>query len=221
MPIFKAKNEKFFERWTPVMAYVLGFFCADGCLFLNPRGSHYLAFYSTDRPIIEKIRNALGAKHRIGFRPIGKRMRQPSYSLQLGSKKMFQTLQRLGIVPNKKKRLVLPDVPEKYLGDFLRGYFDGDGNVWFGTTRKPNRNIPTRTLRTRFVNGNRGFLQALALRIRQSLQTRPVRVSFGGGAFRLEYAIADSRKIYRFMYTGRTNLYLPRKKAIFEKYLGP
>ena len=56
MPIFKRKNEDFFKKWTPEMAYVLGFFTADGNMIKNKRGSHFIEFYSTDRDIIEKIK---------------------------------------------------------------------------------------------------------------------------------------------------------------------
>src|SRR3989338_5004890 len=42
-------NVDFFRRWTPDMAYVLGYFAADGCAVRNQRGSHYLRFDSVDR----------------------------------------------------------------------------------------------------------------------------------------------------------------------------
>ncbi len=38
----------------PKMAYVLGFFVADGNLTINPRGSRYIEFSSCDKEIIEK-----------------------------------------------------------------------------------------------------------------------------------------------------------------------
>lgn len=49
MPVFKRKNEKFFERWTPDMAYVLGFFAADGTLTVGKRGNCYIELTSCDK----------------------------------------------------------------------------------------------------------------------------------------------------------------------------
>jgi len=40
MPIPKTKNEDFFKNWTQEMAYVLGFFTADGNMIKNNKGAH-------------------------------------------------------------------------------------------------------------------------------------------------------------------------------------
>jgi len=44
MPIYKTKNENFFKKWTPEMAYVLGFFAADGSMVKNKRGACFIEF---------------------------------------------------------------------------------------------------------------------------------------------------------------------------------
>ncbi|MBI3260804.1 hypothetical protein HYZ64_00320 [Candidatus Berkelbacteria bacterium] len=58
-------NINFFKHWSRDMAYVLGFLMADGYVFKNPRGSCYFCFISTDKGLIEKVRNA--EKCRTGF----------------------------------------------------------------------------------------------------------------------------------------------------------
>ena len=68
MPIYRAKNENFFKTWIPQMAYVLGFFAADGNLTLGKRGNHFIEFTSCDKEIIEKIREAMGCTHKISIR---------------------------------------------------------------------------------------------------------------------------------------------------------
>ena len=50
------------------MAYVLGFFAADGNMIKNKRGAHFIAFYNNDRILLEKVRTALSAGHKIGKR---------------------------------------------------------------------------------------------------------------------------------------------------------
>jgi hypothetical protein len=52
MPIFKTKNENFFKNWTPEMAYVLGFFTADGSMIRNKRGAHFIEFQITDKNLL-------------------------------------------------------------------------------------------------------------------------------------------------------------------------
>jgi len=65
MPIFIRKNERFFENWTREMAYVLGFFIADGSLIVNPRGSEYFSIQITDKKLLEKIRQTMNSGHKI------------------------------------------------------------------------------------------------------------------------------------------------------------
>jgi len=45
---------------------------------------------------------------------------------------MCDDLRKLGMKERKTKSLAVPAVPNAYLQEFVRGYFDGDGNVWVG-----------------------------------------------------------------------------------------
>ena len=38
-------NVDFFKTWSSQMAYVLGYFCADGCMFVNSGGSKYIFLF--------------------------------------------------------------------------------------------------------------------------------------------------------------------------------
>jgi len=52
------------------MAYVLGYFAADGSMLKNGRGGHYIEFTTTDRIIFQKIRPTLGSNHKISIRRV-------------------------------------------------------------------------------------------------------------------------------------------------------
>ena len=57
MPIFKTADLKFFKKWTPEMAYVLGFLYADGNIVdAVASRTQYISFSSKDREIIAKIK---------------------------------------------------------------------------------------------------------------------------------------------------------------------
>ena len=71
MPIQKTRNENFFKVWTPDMAYVLGFFAADGSMNRNKRGGHYIEFQITDGDLLEKIRTLLQSNNKIAIRNRG------------------------------------------------------------------------------------------------------------------------------------------------------
>ncbi len=89
MPIHKAKNEDFFKIWTSDMAYVLGFFAADGSMSRNKRGGHYIEFQITDGDLLEKIRTLLWSNNKITIRDRGLNGK-PIYRLQIGGKSIFE-----------------------------------------------------------------------------------------------------------------------------------
>ena len=108
------------------MAYVLGFFTADGSMIKNKRGAHFIEFQITDRDLLFKIRKTLGSEHKIATRKRNGNWKT-IYRLQIGSGEMFNDLLALGMLPRKSKIISLPEIPDKYFFDFLRGCFDGDG----------------------------------------------------------------------------------------------
>ncbi len=52
MPMHRTLNQDFFKTWSPEMAYVLGYFAADGSMIQNKRGGHFIEFTSTDAVLI-------------------------------------------------------------------------------------------------------------------------------------------------------------------------
>lgn len=220
MPIFKRKSKNFFMKWSSKMAYVLGFFYADGSMFINPRGSHYVAFYSADKDILRKIRYSMGSQHHIGDRGIRSGMIKRSYVLQIGSKSMFQNLERFGLTPNKSKQLLMPKIPITYFRDFVRGYFDGDGNVTISVySRKDRGGRAARVILAGFTSGSKKFLLQLRSHLQRYASLGKGTLYFANRGHRLYYSVHDSQKLYAFMYGGLKNkLFLLRKKKVFEKY---
>ena len=160
MPIFKTKNENFFKKWSPEMAYILGFFAADGSMYKTKRGTHFIEFQITDKELLKQIRKLFDSNHKIAMRNRNKKWKL-LYRLQIGSKAMFGDLIKLGMTPRKSKTIKFPDIPVHYLIHFVRGYFDGDGNVWSGLMHKTDRKKPSRTLIAGFTCGSKKFLISL------------------------------------------------------------
>lgn len=200
------------------MAYVLGFFTADGSMIKNKRGAHFIEFYITDKGLLEKIRKLLGSNYKISLNKRSEKYKT-SYRLQIGSKAIFNDLLSLGLTPCKSNKIALPDVPTKYFSHFTRGYFDGDGGVWCGLNHKKDRKIPTRILISTFTSGSKKILQGLAQQLYKLAGVRLKQPTSQNGAFRLSYSTNDSRKIYNFIYNRENDLFLRRKKIVFEKYL--
>ena len=205
------------------MAYILGFFTADGNMLKNKRGAHFIEFDTVDRKLLEKIRTSLCSDHKITKR---KRSTDSKgvYRMQIGSKVMFNDLLKLGLVPRKSKLIRLPHIPKKYLSHFVRGYFDGDGNVTVCTyQRKARNNKLTTILQSGFTSGSKNFLANLKNKLSKTGIIKGGTLYYSSNGWRLYFSINDSKKLYSYLYTGlnKTNeLFLERKKVIFEKYLG-
>jgi hypothetical protein len=216
MPIYKKKNENFFKKWSPEMAYVLGFFAADGCMIKNKRRAHFIEFQITDKDILLKIQKLLGSDHKISKRNMQVGWKTV-YRLQIGSKVIFNDLLNFGFTPRKSKIIKLPEIPGEYFRHFVRGYFDGDGNVHIQNRR--DRKSEKVIIQSLFTCGSKIFLAHFHEKLKKLALVKGGNVGYYSGAYRLRFSINDSQKLYTFMYRGAKELFLARKKAVFCKFM--
>ncbi len=197
------------------MAYILGFFAADGNIIRTKRGTHYISFCSADYETLKDIKDALQSSHLIAAR---KTETGCVYRLQIGSKIMYSDLVTLGFVDCKSNRMLMPNIPVKYRSDFIRGYFDGDGNVWVGLQNK-KRLIPTMAIQVAFTSGSHGFLEGLLILIRTfGIKKGSIFNSKTKNFSRLQFSTKDALKLGEIMYNGQSKLFLQRKKLRFEEF---
>lgn len=220
MPVYKKVNKDFFKKWSTDMAYVLGFFAADGYITVNKRGGQFWCIQITDKKLLEQIKKVVGAGHKIGIRFMGK-SESTLYRLQIGSIEMCDDLRKLGFSEQKTKSLVVPNIPQKYFSDFTRGYFDGDGNVWIGFVHKKSKK-PNLTLRTMFTSCSLNFLEQLQKRLRNfNIEGGSVYISKENYS-RLQFSTNDSLKLFDFMYNqcdrNAKQLFLNRKKKVYKRF---
>jgi hypothetical protein len=213
-------NQDFFKKWTPAMAYVLGYFAADGCMSVNSRGAHFIEFTSTDKEQIERVREMIQSSHVIGRSATENQRWKTGYRLQIGSKEIFNDLLRLGLTPRKSLTLDLPEVPEQHFSHFVRGYFDGDGCVSFGAYSRKTRKSKANLFSTRFTSGSKSFLKNLLKTIKEYVNIKGGFVTTKKGAFELAFSVNDSRILYNFMYGSvSSEMFLARKYNKFQRAL--
>lgn len=198
------------------MAYILGFLFADGNLVKTNRGTYFTSFYTSDKNLLASMKGCLKSDHCISAR---RSKTGVVYRMQIGSKDLFSDLGDLGLTPNKARRMNLPMVPKKYFGDFLRGFFDGDGNVWSGFLNR-SRERPTHAIAVSFTSASVSFLSGLL----SSLRGRGI---VGGSLYkikskncaRLSFSTLDALKIFSIMYTMPYRLFLLRKRLVFDRFI--
>ncbi len=213
MPIYRTKNEDFFKTWSSDMAYLLGFFAADGNMVCNGRGGYYISFEITDLDLLESIKSVLGSQNKISVRN-RKSSWKTIYRLQIGSKNMYRDLCLLGFTPHKSLTIAWPDIPTIYLHDFIRGYFDGDGCVHLGRYWRKDRCMWKLQFSVRFTSGSRKFLESLWSAI------EPVvlggHISRKKRGYELVFGQHDSIALFNFLYNNDTELFLKRKHEKFK-----
>lgn len=136
-------NEDFFKTWSNNMAYILGFFIADGVIVKN---CQTVSISQKEKEILEDIKKEIKSNH-----PLCINKNTGVFMLNLNSKIMKNDLINIhGITPCKSYDVQFPYVPEEFLHHFIRGYFDGDGYV----------NYQKYTVS--FVGGSHNFMQSLS-----------------------------------------------------------
>ena len=120
-------DDKFFDIWSPESAYTFGFLCSDGNVGI--KGTYFgLHIHKKDKQIVNLIRNAMKSNQRI--REYGNYI-----DFKIYNKRLTRRLIGLGCTPRKSLTLKFPTVPDSYINHFVRGYYDGDGSIFFN---KPN-----------------------------------------------------------------------------------
>lgn len=118
----KSVNNKFFNEWNEKSAYWLGFIFADG--HLSENGS--LEICIKDKEHIEKFKADIKSEHKISERIING---SSYYRITIQDKDIAKKLKELGVSHNKTYGWKVPDIPNEYMMHFIRGLFDGDGNL--------------------------------------------------------------------------------------------
>ena len=130
-----AVNENYFKKWSPKMAYILGFILADGCIiegtYKGYSGALKFGVQKRDIDILEKIKKELNSEHKISI------VKNAAH-LCITSQIIVNDLRKLGIKYRKSLRENVPAVPKRFIKDFIRGIIDGDGSIHFD-----KRNYPT------------------------------------------------------------------------------
>lgn len=200
-------NENFFSEWNETMAYVLGFWFADG--YMRKEKSYRITFSGKDKEIFVQILQAFNSSH-----PIRLTNKEDNcYFISLCSRKLYEDLLLLGGLRCKSKVINFPEVPRKFLPDFVRGYFDGDGSVFFVKYVRSKDKRLTKELRTNFTSGSQVFLNKLmeVLHDEIGLPFKKLGLFNNGSSIKLGYGMKDSDTLLKYMYYDNFPIGMKRK----------
>ena len=133
-------NENYFETIdSEEKAYWLGFLYADGCIVNDNTNKQYkvvLTLNENDKEHVELFRKCLNSNNPI--RRVCSKLGDKEYfssQFYIYSKKMVNDLYNNGCIQNKSLVLKPPTITDNLVGHFIRGYFDGDGSIYYDEKR--------------------------------------------------------------------------------------
>lgn len=117
-------NYNIFDIESAISYYLLGVVISDGCIGNNLR---YIVINSIDKEWLESI-----ARIFCKNKPVYMRKNNTGtvyWSLSITDKKITKWFIDHGCFPNKSLTVKMPIIPNEYFSHFVRGVFDGDGNI--------------------------------------------------------------------------------------------
>lgn len=125
------RNSDYFETIdSPDKAYWVGMLLSDGSITNNYSVNLGLKDYEH----IVKFKTAIGAINNKITTITDSRFSNicTTYRLSIRDRKMVADLSKYSIVPNKTyTNFGIPSISSEFIWDFIRGYFDGDGSIYF------------------------------------------------------------------------------------------
>ena len=207
--IAKINHDYFSEeniKKYPERLVIVGFIAADGCVSILGTGQKRLVFNicQKDKMALDIINKKLSNRLRhLSFNKTTK-----SYTITFTSDKICADLERYNIVPHKTATYDLPQLENQQMSYFLRGYFYGDGCIYYNKKRNGC-----------FLIGNKFFMNSLKSYLIDNCILEKCNL----------YTIKDSEymqmrmygrmaaRFSKFIFLDRKIVLLPRKHHIIEE----
>jgi len=202
----KPRTVDFFRVWSPKMAYVLGFWWADGYMrHRKDNGAHIVEIASNDREHLLTMANLIGGSY--SFRKVV--ATGNCYDVEFCNRELYDDLLALGGMPNKSNVIGFPAVPSDLLVHFVRGFVDGDGTLaWNGD--RPVLQI---------YSGSHQLLGDMAVAIEEQTGIPVPNIVANRALWYLKWSTIRAKCLAAWLYIDNPGIALDRKAAIAAKFL--
>lgn len=198
-------NEQFFYNDNSDVWYLAGFIAADGNI-AKCSNSLDIQLAQKDIDLLQTIKDKLNYTGEV--KKFTTQHGDDKCRLTITNKQLVQSLERFNITRNKTFTYAIPQIPEKYTGDFLRGYFDGDG--WIN---KNGTQISIVSASKNFIKDLKQLYSKYGLEYKEYIDNRKINPLYDIRILKK----AEVKKFYLLLYNDIENkIFLNRKKERFQ-----
>ena len=191
-------NQDYFKTWSHNMAYILGLWWADGCIYGGKMFD--ITMHNKDKYILKKVAEELQFEGKL-YDYVDRQAARINFSCVV----IYKDLIALGGSERKSMTIGFPEVPEEYLPDFIRGYFDGDGCI---------TEVQGGRINSAFTSGSRKFLDGLLKVLREKAGIEGG--SYDPSSYTIKFGKKDTIRLGQYMYGNNPELFLLRKRSKFN-----
>lgn len=211
-----AVNIDFFRKESPELAYILGLWASDGCIYENR-----MQLQMNDYDVIEWVAKTIGFTGVIkeielhaGFRTKTEEVTSIGYLIRFRSNEIRDIFNSYGITPKKSLTIEFPKLSAELIPHYIRGFFDGDGGIYLAK-RNINGKLYNRS-KVHFTSGSINFLRELKNQIESHIGN-DVQITKGTGCFIYAFeAKKDVKAFGSWIYDGGS-FGAGRKRAKFAQ----
>ena len=191
-------NQDYFKTWSHNMAYILGLWFADGCIYGGKMFD--ITLHAKDKYILKQVAKELDYEGQL-YDYVDRQAARLNFSCVV----LYNDIVALGGMENKSLTLQFPEIPDEFLHDFIRGYFDGDGSIML---------IKGGRVNSAFTCGSKQFLDRLLSLLQEKAGV--IGGSYDTSCVSLKFGKRDTLMIGAFMYQDNPELFLKRKRDKFS-----
>ena len=197
-------------KWSPKFAYIIGLLATDGNLSKDRR---HINFTSKDIDLVKIFKEALCVDCLIGKKSRSSESDKKYYYIQFSDVIFYKFLESIGLFANKSKTINDLKIPQKFYYHFLRGCFDGDGNVC-EFKHPESKNVQ---LKLRLISASKDFLEWIhSVTSKSGINGY---INKNKRVYVLCYGKTSSIKLINLLYYNTDGRCLKRKYAIVKKYI--
>lgn len=212
-------NIDFFKDFNEKSCYWAGFIMADGNIHTKRR-SLSIALSSVDKDHLIKFKNDIEFTGPVSdYKGFDKKYNTDiNYSkINVNGKWFADDLEKnFNIIPNKTHNTIFPKIPEEFIPEFIRGYFDGDGCLTksgaYGTIDEVSL-LGT----SDFLKKIQEYFYEKGLRVKNNNKNGYGKLTLSRNIYKMSYSGKNAHKFLNIIYgSSNTNTHLDRK---YNKYL--